>query len=381
MNLITEWSGRGADSGKDLFFTEVQKGSVSESKVKWVVSCKDKAQSGHSVLEKDLPPTGIKDKLTQHEADGFLLVTTTTVSTAAKDLIDGLDVRYGGKIHTQVWDAPELIRILLKEQNHDLIKQFLPQSYARVKGITTLEGAIYANKDLLPDEIFSEVLQLVKPYSNHELKGSKIWSFDLEVAQSIDAIVKSLLIEENLDQAILLTEDMDYGAYLAFVKELHKAYPAECLKYLWETVTQYAMSGLSYNAFCFLADNYKLTREEILILAQFLDDEFTLIDNPKISQNVNSEVIQTVKENLSIKQKNNELIKKLTERVDNPITKILENHSITYYVEYTNQVNFMGKTEIEISGDNLVKSNLFLIEFDGYFDKDKVHLKSISLRK
>jgi hypothetical protein len=79
--LSPSWSGRGSDSGRDLYFTETLSGSLSKEKITWLVSCKDKAKSNESVSERDLPAPGIKDKLAQHDANGFLLVTTTTVGS------------------------------------------------------------------------------------------------------------------------------------------------------------------------------------------------------------------------------------------------------------------------------------------------------------
>lgn len=73
LDLSPSSSGRGPDGGRDLFLTESLVGSISEQKIKWVVSCKDKAISKDSVTEADLPPAGVRDKVAQHNADGFLL--------------------------------------------------------------------------------------------------------------------------------------------------------------------------------------------------------------------------------------------------------------------------------------------------------------------
>jgi hypothetical protein len=67
------------------------------------------ATSGTAVTESDLPT--IKDKLAQHHADGFLLVTTTVPGVAAKQMLDNLDKSNGGDIYTWVWDKSELTRI------------------------------------------------------------------------------------------------------------------------------------------------------------------------------------------------------------------------------------------------------------------------------
>ncbi len=100
--LSPVWSGRGADRGRDLLFTETLSGPLVQEKITWLATCKDKARSGESVGERDLPSPGIRDKLEQHEANGFLLVTTTTVSTAAKSLLDSLDGSTEARIYTLV---------------------------------------------------------------------------------------------------------------------------------------------------------------------------------------------------------------------------------------------------------------------------------------
>jgi Restriction endonuclease len=97
-DLSQSASGGGADGGRDLFLTETLVGKVSTQKLKWLVSCKDKAASGEAVSEADLPAK--IDKLGQHHADGFLLVTTTIPGTASKELLDKLDKSNGGEIYT-----------------------------------------------------------------------------------------------------------------------------------------------------------------------------------------------------------------------------------------------------------------------------------------
>ena len=134
MGLQPTWTGPGADHGN---FEDIS-GTISNHKIRWLVSCKDKSKSGKSVNESDLPSPGILDKVKQHKADGFLLITTTTVGTAAKELIDKQDKSNNGEIYTKVWDVAELSAMLLEEPNHDLLLQYLPESYKRVKEIEEL---------------------------------------------------------------------------------------------------------------------------------------------------------------------------------------------------------------------------------------------------
>ena len=125
-NLLPNFSGRGADGGRDLFFTETLVGEISIQKLKWLVSCKDKALSGEAVAESDLP--AIKDKTDQHHADGFLLVTTTIPGTGLKEKLDSFDRGRGGKIYTRVWDKSELTKTLLQPEYHVSYNSVFPKA-------------------------------------------------------------------------------------------------------------------------------------------------------------------------------------------------------------------------------------------------------------
>ena len=208
--LSPSWSGRGADGGRDLIFTEILSGPMSKDKITWLVSCKDKAKSGELASEKDLPSTGIRDKLIQHKAQGFLLVTTTTVSTGAKALLDSLDKTNGGEIYTLVWDASELTSILLDPTYHDLLRQFLPEGYRRLLGLTSIEGALLSFQDEIPSDVMKEIMRLVKPYGEISLKGSKVWPYDNASADAIDDIVSDLLVDEEPEEAVQSTENISY---------------------------------------------------------------------------------------------------------------------------------------------------------------------------
>ena len=178
IGLSAAWSGRGADGGRDILFSEIISRPIFNGKVIWLVSCKDKAKSGQSVKEEDLPSTGIIDKVRQHKTDGFLLVTTTTPSTGAKALLDSLDKSNGGEIYTHVWDYSDLVSILINPKFEDLLLQFLPNSYKNLKRLTSLEETLLCNSDKMPQNVLDEVLRLIKPYGEQSLKGSIIWPYD-----------------------------------------------------------------------------------------------------------------------------------------------------------------------------------------------------------
>ncbi|MBU2470639.1 MAG: restriction endonuclease, partial [Proteobacteria bacterium] len=103
LGLNPAWSGRGPDDGKDLLFTEIINGQLANVKIRWLVSCKDFSESGRAVNETDAG--SILDKVKQHNANGFLLVTTTTVTSGLKKVLDGLNKGEIDRIRTHVWDG------------------------------------------------------------------------------------------------------------------------------------------------------------------------------------------------------------------------------------------------------------------------------------
>ena len=128
LGLQPDPSGRGHDGGRDMFFTSHFDNPL-KIHIRWLVSCKDLALSGRSVNEADIPSP--ETKMRQHGARGYLLVTTTTISTGAKAMLDGLV--QSGEWFTDVWDNARLTQWLLKPGNDALLRQFFPNSHATLK--------------------------------------------------------------------------------------------------------------------------------------------------------------------------------------------------------------------------------------------------------
>lgn len=128
LGLHPEPSGRGADGGCDLIFTSRSDNPL-RIHVRWLVNCKDLARSGRSVNEADIPSP--EAKMRQHKARGYLVVTTTTISTGAKAMLDGLSL--SGEWFADVWDNARLTQWLLKPGNDALLRQFFPNSHSALK--------------------------------------------------------------------------------------------------------------------------------------------------------------------------------------------------------------------------------------------------------
>jgi hypothetical protein len=138
LGMIVEWSGRGADRGRDLIFVETLQGPIKARSVRWLVSCKDNSESNLAVKERDVG--SVLDKVKQHKCDGFLLATTTTASTGLKEVLDRLDSAQRGPIQTKVWDRFEITKMLLSEECASLMIQFFPE-HQRIESVAKLDAA------------------------------------------------------------------------------------------------------------------------------------------------------------------------------------------------------------------------------------------------
>jgi len=367
--LSTSWSGRGADGGLDLRFTEFLSGSLSKEKITWLVSCKDNAKSGKSVSERDLP--NITDKLIQHKADGFLLVTTTTITTGAKKLLDDLDKSNGGNIYTLVWDSSELTTMLLEPANQDLFMQFFPQSYQKVKGLTSPEGAILAFRDQLPNEILAEIMHLLVPYSEISLKGSIIWPYDSVSATVIDQIIKYVFITPNLDEAVLVTEQIEYDAFMALVTQLHESYPEECYAYLSAIVRQHHEPDIRFNAAQFLFENYEISSYDRIFFATHLDPD-------GLAELYSSDVIYYAEEELRNNTPNYDIYKQID--ILSSATQIdsVEAGDLDFNALDEERIEFTGRMYIYVTlfFDNEKMGREFISgSFSGYFDANGMYLE------
>jgi len=80
LNYHVVWSGVGADGGRDLLVREERSRQAGRRSFTWLVQCKHFATSGRSVGVRDID--NVLDSCSQHSADGYLLVSSTYVSSA-----------------------------------------------------------------------------------------------------------------------------------------------------------------------------------------------------------------------------------------------------------------------------------------------------------
>ncbi len=370
--MIANWSGRGPDQGRDLLFTEDLSGPISRREVKWLVSCKDHAVSGASVTENDLPAGGILEKVRQHDADGFLLVTTTAPSSGAKALLDSLDMK--GEIRTAVWDSTDLNAMLIEPVNHKILKQFLPKSYERVQGLTSLEGAILKHADRLPQDVVAQMLELIRPYSM-ELQGSQIWPHDHASAAAIDEIVKALLVDKDIDDCIKATKNIRVDAFVAMLERIHEKYPSECRSYLEAVILNHHDHDLKLNSVQFLVDRYEITPPDNIKLAFHLDAA-------ALQMLFGTEIAIFVQDELMQDPADYELWSDIDEMSSNSSIEDASVSDLEFRPASDEMIEFSGWTDITVSltydhehmGEFSVPG-----EFKGYFDAAGMYLTSATV--
>lgn len=188
MGFAPEWTGIGTDGGRDLTFFDVQRGRLAQDSVKWLVSCKDHAESAANVSERDLG-CSIIDKAAQHGCSGFLLATTTNVTSGLKANLDGLKAQ--NKLKTTVWDVHELTSLLLARKNRDLFQQFFPESFRRsLEGRQKIKEALAHYKRVVESQFGLPPYESVEgvEYASVKILDEQIpgYSVELEFPQFVD---------------------------------------------------------------------------------------------------------------------------------------------------------------------------------------------------
>ncbi|MCB2229758.1 restriction endonuclease [bacterium] len=264
------WSGRGPDDGRDLLFTEDLRGTLRHYQFKWLVSCKDFARSSKFVSESDVGE--VRDKVEQHGAQGFLLVTTTTASSGLKKKLDKLDRSPDNGMHTCVWDSAELTSILLRPDMSDVFQQFFPKSSKRIA--LSVDDAFNRLKQDLPEFVIERIRRSVDSFM---LGGLDFGGIDIvpdceEIASLIDDALVAVFDKGDYQAATTHLASMDSDTLLALAQRLDKCNELRCEYLLIEIIQSSLDSDLVLNAYQYLLDNRRLEDSDRLRLATFLDD-------------------------------------------------------------------------------------------------------------
>jgi hypothetical protein len=287
----TSWTGRGADGGMDLKLVEKLSGPMTTLRIAWLVSCKDHSVSGKSVAEAEAGE--IRDKVDEHKANGFLLVTTTTVGTALKTKLDKLDIKQGGQIHTQVWDSATLTVKLLQPGNEDIFKGFFPKSYKRLRKASPDE-AFEILKENLPRSVFEEIQAKVSPYlvADWKWSGSDVSPLDDKVAGIINEVIRLLVEEDDVSAAASHSRTLSNDMLADFAQRLLEDGYDLCEEFLATTIPLVHDPLKALNLFQLLVENFEVDRCEWLRLGTFLDsDGLQIMFSDKLQEWLQDELI------------------------------------------------------------------------------------------
>ncbi len=276
LRMVVEWSGRGADGGRDLIFVETQSGPINARSVRWLVSCKDNSESKRSVTERDVG--SVSDKVKQHKCDGFLLATTTTASTGLKEMLDTLDIAAGGTIQTKVWDCFEITQMLLSSEFTDLLLQFFPD-HQRREAVSKLDAAREIVEAALPRFLAGRVRERLVPFKERYslLSGSTVWPHDAEQQALIDTLKLSVAHRLRVHVAEETIEKLHFDAFMAFSNCLIRNYTSRAITFLKAVAETSSDDRVIYNAIEMLRESGEFSLNEELKITCRCDTD-TLFD-------------------------------------------------------------------------------------------------------
>jgi hypothetical protein len=275
LGLVVQWTGRGADGGRDMIFIENQQGPIKMRPIRWLVSCKDNSKNGRSVSENDVG--SILDKVQQHKCEGFLLATTTTASTGLKEKLDKLDISTGGPIQTQVWDRFEITKMLLTDQCADLLLQFFPKQKAR-ESLQRLDAAREIVEASLPRFVVGWVRKHLVPHSERLslLSGKNVWPHDADQVRLIDDLKEEATQRWGMKRAAEKLQKLHFDAFLAFMDRLIRNFPDQAPQLLQLIARTANDGGIVYNVIEMLRETDELSLGDEIEITRKCDPDTLL---------------------------------------------------------------------------------------------------------
>jgi Restriction endonuclease len=130
-----EWSGRGADGGRDLVCTETRQNIIGLNTKRWLVQCKHFAHAGRAVGIGDLDD--IVTSAAHHNCSGYLLACSTFPSSAVVQRLEGISANQGVPLTANFWDAVLIERVLATPLMWRIAQRFFPVSASGFEIIAT----------------------------------------------------------------------------------------------------------------------------------------------------------------------------------------------------------------------------------------------------
>lgn len=380
LGLSVSWSGRGADEGKDLIFTEICKGAISNNVTKWLVQCKDFSKTGKSVNEDDVG--AITDKVKQHKTDGYLLATTTVVSSGLMKKLEALDISNGGEIFIKVWDYPELVDYLSREEFKDITKQYLPESYKNLSHYDSLDGALSILKEKLPENTYNKIQQIViETVLVKELpSGNDVWPYSYS-SNIIDKINKYLAIRD-FSNAANVTPGIEHEAFILFIEKLSEYDNSLAYEYLLTLIRELFEQDIIFNCVQYLIDNFEISPDVNIEILTHLDDEGK-------SMLLDDEIMSFIDREISINSSDYNFYS----YIDSLSTHITIDEVYVDYINYdrdsTEEIKFKGQLSLGLvlcygsgsgsDSDSDCFSHSVKCNYNGYMDANGIFLNEVEI--
>ncbi len=374
--LSLSWTGRGADEGKDLILTEICKGPLSNIPIKWLVQCKDFSKTRNSVKEADVGP--IIDKVKQHKANGYLIATTTAVSTGLMKKLDSLDIRNGGEIHIKVWDYPELVNFLSRAEFIEITKQYLPESYKKLSSYDSIEGALNILKENLSNKDYEEVQKVIEKV---EIKrklplGKNIWP-NSDSAKIIDSINEYLSIRDFY-KAANATPGIEYEAFMLYIDKLAEYDSALVYVYLLAIIREITEQDIIFNCAQYLFSNYEISPDINVEILSYIDNEGK-------SMLLDDEIMSFINEELLINSSDYNFYSYIDSLSSHTRIEEVYIEYINYDTSSTIKIDFSGKLSLCLelgfgSGsdiDSLTRS--VKCDYEGFMDSNGIYLTNVEI--
>ena len=126
--LHPQWTGQGADQGRDIVATERLEGPLQVIEQKWLVQCKHFAHSGESVGRNHVG--SFDSDCRQISANGYLLAVSTQPSSGLIIKLKELADQSHMPLQIKVWDSVDIEKLLTEPRLFSLGHLFFPQSFS-----------------------------------------------------------------------------------------------------------------------------------------------------------------------------------------------------------------------------------------------------------
>ncbi len=251
---IEEGPDRGIDGGRDIIVIEKRTGSLGDTIVRWLVSCKHKAHGGSSVLEND--EEDIAGRVDQFGCTGFIGFYSTIPSSGLNKKINSLKSRF----EICIFDHEKIEKILIDNSEMDsIIKRYFPVSYEKLikqVGPSMIYGKYYplkcevCGKDLIKKGVADNYLGIVvlvqdMDYFDENNGGEKIVQVYCTCKGKCDYIMESRLKGHVITQWQDISDLTIPYQYLKWVMGILNQIREGCVIYTDEAFEQIKVVSLS----------------------------------------------------------------------------------------------------------------------------------------